>query len=398
MQVGVIGLGRVGLPLSLVLAECGYHVIGVDTDPRKQQMLTRKQMPFKEEGAAVLLKKHVGKSLTLGSQEDLKKCQTIIICIGTFLQDDFTPDLSAVFKLFDEILPFVSGNTLLVLRSTVHPKGTEAIWQYIQKKTKKDLMLVYAPERIAEGFAVKELYTLPQIIGSFDKKSAQKGEELFQSFAPQILHSDPLSAELSKLMLNTYRYAKFALANELMMIVDYYDRDIHKVLELANTNYTRGGIPSPGFAAGPCLVKDSFFLRANTPFNTMITGSYAINNQTTDYLVQKLDRSVNLKSKRVAVLGLAFKKNIDDDRGSLSLNLIQGLQSFTKNIVLHDPYLSNTNLSDVLAGSDVVIVAVDHDAYKSLTKSKVKKLVGKKVVVCDIWDVLKTKKIFFEVH
>jgi UDP-N-acetyl-D-mannosaminuronic acid dehydrogenase len=352
-------------------------------------------MPFKEEGALKLLRKHAGNNFTLGSLSDLKKCSTVIVSIGTFLTDSFSPDLSALYKLLDDVLPLLRTNSLFVLRSTIHPNGTENIVAYIRKRTKKNIHLVYAPERISEGFAIKELYTLPQIIGSNDKKASKKAERIFQSFAPQILHTDPLSAELAKLALNTYRYSKFALANELMMIVDFYGRDIHAVLDLANNNYSRGGIPRPGFAAGPCLVKDSFFLRYGTPFNTLITGSYTINNQVIDYLLTKLTKKQSLQGKKVAVLGLSFKKNIDDDRGSLSLKLIEDLKRYNCSISVHDPYLANTNLSDVLKNAEAVIVAVDHDEYKKLKTENIQQMVGKETIVCDLWNVFGTQKIFF---
>lgn len=396
-HIAVIGIGRVGLSLSLVLAESGYQVIGIDKDTTKNTLLQKKQLPFKEEGAAELLQKHIGNNFVLGELADIKKCANVIICVGTFLKEDFTPDLGTIYSLLDDMLPFLRNNSLLLLRSTIHPNGTETINAYLKKKTTKKIHVVYTPERIAEGFAIKELYALPQIIGSMDRAAGKKAEKVFASFAPKILHTDPLSAELSKLVLNTYRYAKFALANELMMIIDFYGRDAYRVLALANDNYLRGNIPSPGFAAGPCLVKDSFFLRHSTPYNTLITGSYTINNQVTSFLIEKLAKKRNLKKKKVAVLGLSFKKNIDDDRGSLSLQLIEELKSYKCSIAIHDPYLANTSLSEVLSGADVVFLAVDHDAYKKLTVKKLQKFVGKKSMVCDIWNVLGTEKIFVEI-
>jgi UDP-N-acetyl-D-mannosaminuronic acid dehydrogenase len=399
-RIAVIGLGRVGLPFSLVLADVGFEVVGIDTDSKKLEAIKSKKMPFKEEGAAALLQKHGGERLLPGKLSDLKTCESVVICIGTFLNETtMSPDLSAVYELFETILPHIRKNTLLILRSTVHPRGTKIIYDYLKKKYSQPFYLVYAPERISEGFAVQELYTLPQIIGSFDTKSASKAEKIFQKFAPEVLQTDPLTAELSKLVLNTYRYAKFALANELMMIVEFYGRDIYKVLQLANKNYTRGGIPAPGFAAGPCLVKDSFFLRHSTPYNTLITGSYAINNEVVDYVVNGLRNRMSLSGKKIAVLGLAFKKNIDDDRGSLSLKLLEQLKSENCSLVVHDPYLSNTDLGSVLEGSSAVVIAVDHDEYKELEMSNFKRQISNtsKVVVCDLWNVMKKDKIFFEI-
>lgn len=394
--LAVIGIGRVGLPFSLILADEGFRVIGIDRNPRKHQILSSGRMPFKEEGAEPLLKKHYGKTFTLGSINDLKQCGAIIICVGTFLREDRTPDLSDVFSLLDQILPEVKENTLLILRSTVQPHGTEEVLRYIQKKTKKHLPLVYAPERISEGFAIKELYSLPQIIGTDDKTAFTRAAALFKPFAPEVIHTDALTAELAKLVLNTHRYASFAMANELMMIVEYFGRNIYDVLSVANKNYARGNIPTPGFAAGPCLVKDSFFLRYGTPYNTLITGSYTMNENVTEFLVSQIHNQIELNGKKVAVLGLAFKKNIDDDRGSLSLKLISQLQARNCIVTMHDPYLANTNLKDTLHGVDAVILAVDHDEYKLLSVKKIEALVGKKVFLCDLWNVLGTQKIFLQ--
>ncbi len=394
-KVAVIGLGRVGLPLSLVLAESGFEVIGIDKDSQKSQSILQKRLPFKEKGASALLLRHAGKNLKIGILQDLQKCKTVIVCVGTFLKDDKVPDLSDAFEVFEKLLPHLAEDTLIVLRSTVHPKGTDAIYSYIKNHYKKKFFLVYAPERIAEGFAVQELYKIPQIIGSYDKKSALLAEKIFETFVPEVLHTDPLSAELAKLVLNTYRYSNFALVNELTMIVDYFGRDIYSVLQLANKDYLRGGIPTPGLAAGPCLVKDSFFLKYNTPFNTLITGSYFINDNFVDFLIAKINKHIPLKGKKVALLGVSFKKNIDDERGSLSLKLIKLLKQAECTIQIHDPYLTNTKLNEVLETADIVILAVDHDEYKKFTKSKLKAMTKQKSYVCDIWNIIKTNKIFF---
>lgn len=393
--IAVIGIGRVGLPLSLVLADVGYRVIGIGRSAEKYAALADGVMPFKEEGAEKLLRKHYGKLFTLGDYASLSKCKIVFICVGTFLTEKLGPDLSEVYRLIDQITPYLSSNTLIILRSTVEPNGSRKIYSYLKKKSKKPFLLAYAPERIAEGFALRELYTLPQIIGSFDDESFYKAENVFRHFAPEVIRTDPLSAELAKLILNTYRYATFAVVNELMMIAEHFGRNIYDILDIANKDYPRGNIPTPGLAAGPCLVKDGFFLRHNTPYNTMITGSYSMNEmQMIDFIIKKLKRDTGIKNKKIAILGLAFKKNIDDDRGSLSLPLIAKLQQSGAAVTLHDPLLGGNKLSDALLGAEIVIIAINHDEYTKLTLNRLVKLTGIKSYICDIWNVLGENRIF----
>lgn len=396
-KIAVIGLGRVGLPLALVLAEEDFKVYGVEINSKITTSLKEKRMPFKEEGAARLLTKHYGKNFKVGKAQGVSDCTTVILCVGTLLSDGITPDTSAVFKALDGLIVYLRNNVLIILRSTVPPHGTSYVREYLDKKFKKKYSLAYAPERIAEGFAVSELYEIPEIIGSFDEKSAAKASKVL-TFAPEFIKADPLTAELAKLTLNTYRYANFAMANELMMIMNHYERDIHKVLKVANKNYKRGGIPSPGFAAGPCLVKDGFFLKHATPYNTLVTGSFTINDGLPLYLLTQLKKRMKIKGKKVAFLGLSFKKNIDDVRESLSLKFVSLLKKSGAKVVTHDPYLKKKNLKKVLNGADLVVLAVNHDDYKKITLPKLKADVGVKSLVCDIWNVLSSGKIFFEIN
>ncbi len=306
------------------------------------------------------------------------------------------PDHSAVVEVVEDIAPRLKDGSLIVLRSTVEPKTTRKIFKLIKKKTTKDIHLVYAPERIAEGFAVKELYELPQIIGSFDDISFDKASEIFSLFVSQVIKTDPLTAELAKLTLNTYRYARFALANELMMIANHHGKDIYDVLKIANKDYIRGGIPSPGFAAGPCLVKDSFFIRHNTPYNDVIYGSYLINDRLPEYIVSELNKRTKLKNQKIALLGLTFKKNVDDTRGSLSMKLYDLLEKKSKSVSVHDPYVAKGELKKVLKNADVIIISVNHDEYTNLTSEGIKHMVGNKVLICDMWNVLGKGQIFFD--
>ena len=397
-KIAVIGLGRIGLPLSLVLADHGFGVMGIDIDTDKTSTIEKGMMPFKEDGADTLLKKHLGKRFNIVKLNDINKCDTVIICVGTVLKDDFTPNTEDIFKVFNKAIPHFSRDTLIVLRSTVEPNGTKRIYNHLVKKLKNNFYLVYAPERIAEGFAIKELYEIPQIIGSFDMKAANKAAKVFNKFSPEIINTDPLTAELVKLVLNTHRYANFAVANELMMMVDHYGKDIHKVIELANKDYLRGGIPSPGFAAGPCLVKDSFFIKQGTPFNTLVTGSFAINDGLPAYFIRELKKRTKLKGEKVAFLGLSFKRNIDDARESLPLKMVELLKENGSKVKTHDPYLEKSDLDKVLDGAKVVVIAIDHDEYREINLNKIKEMVGDKSLICDIWNVLGKGEIFFEIN
>ena len=403
MNISVFGLGRVGLPLALYFAEHKQAVIGVDIDKTRVDTLKKGEMPFLEEGAEPLLKRNINKlfTVTTNAEEAVKKSDVIIMTLGTPVDEHVNPIFSQIEDVLVSIAPFLRKNHIVVLRSTVSPGTTEYIKRFIEKETKfkigKDLFLAFCPERIAQGFSLEEFKDVPTIIGTLDKESAKKVDAVFRTITDKILHSDARSAELAKLFTNMYRYINFGIANEFMMIADTHDRDIHDIIELVNKDYKRGGLKTPGFSAGPCLFKDGFFLTNKIPFTELILNSWKLNESVPAYLIEKIKTKKPLESSKVAILGLTFKKNSDDIRDSLSFKTKKIFLAEGAQVSLHDPYVQNDSLEDALKGADVVFVAMNHDFYRDMDKNIIKKNAKSDALVCDIWNVLGTNKIFYPV-
>ncbi|OGY12680.1 MAG: hypothetical protein A3A58_00255 [Candidatus Blackburnbacteria bacterium RIFCSPLOWO2_01_FULL_41_27] len=401
-KVTVVGIGRVGLPLALVLADKGYEVIGADVDKARLNLISKGKLPFIEEGAEPLLKKYYGNRFTavekLGSS--LEKSEIIIITLGTPIDGNYTPNFSQIIDFFEEACPYLKKGQLIILRSTIAPGVTENIKRIIEEKTKfkvgEDIFLAYCPERIAEGKAVQELAEIPQIIGTLDKNSAKEAGEVFKKITKTIHFTDTLSAELAKLYCNIYRYIDFAIGNEFMMIAEGQGADIYEVLRLVNEGYKRGGLKSPGFTAGPCLVKDSFFLLDKSPYLDLMVGAWRINENVPGFLVNTLkEKYGSFAGKKVAILGLAFKKNIDDIRYSLTPKLQNYFIGEGASVLVHDPLLPSESLEVTLKDADLVIVATNHDIFKNMGLEKIRQLSKESCVICDVWNMWGVGKIIF---
>ncbi|HCB23215.1 hypothetical protein A3H81_00465 [Candidatus Daviesbacteria bacterium RIFCSPLOWO2_02_FULL_38_18] len=403
-KIAIFGVGRVGLPLALVLAEKGFVVTGIDVDPYRINLLKHKIMPFMEEGAAQLLEKHSGKNFQVFSQEHIDRIvaenAVIIFTLGTPIDDTYSPNFSDIEKLIRRISPVIKSGHTIILRSTVSPGATEQLARQLEEQTKlilgKTLFLAYCPERIAEGKSVEELGQIPQIIGSLEESSAKKAANIFEKIAPKILFTNTRSAELAKLFCNMYRYIDFAIGNEFMMIAESYGCDIYDVLKLVNNDYKRAGLKSPGLTAGPCLVKDGFFLIDKSPYMELVTAAWRLNENIPGYLLSRIKEQVgDLTKKKVAILGLAFKKNIDDTRYSLSPKLKRYFLAEGAKVSVSDPFIDSQPLEDALLGAEILIIGVNHDVFKNITFEYLSKFVSSDCIIADIWNIFQTGKIVF---
>jgi UDP-N-acetyl-D-mannosaminuronic acid dehydrogenase len=405
VKVAIIGLGRVGLPLGLVLAERGFEVFGLDINVDVIERLQRAEMPFAEEGGQELLDRHVGKAFVPSTDPaGVATSDYIILTLGTPVDENMNPDLSQIDQALDSIRSGLGGNQTLVLRSTVSPGTTRWVEAKIEDefglKVGQDIFLAFCPERIAEGRALEELGAIPQIIGGVDDESTRRAVSLFETLGVECLPTDDVSAELAKLFTNMYRYISFAVANEFMIIAGQWHRDINHIVHLVNHGYRRGGLALPGFAAGPCLFKDGFFLVNQIPFNELISTAWKINESVPLFLVAALREKLELRNKKAVILGTAFKANSDDSRQSLSYKVRKALLRERATVVLHDPHISGLDgdLPTVLKGVDVVFVAMNHSAYKTIGLPRLREMVGGDCVVCDIWNVFGTDQVIFTVN
>lgn len=409
-NVAVIGIGRVGLPLALVLAEEGFTVYGLGRNPQKISQIKEGIMPFIEKDGDRLLKKYVNKTFhPTTDYSKVSECNYVVLTLGTPIDENMNPVYDQINIVLKSIAPYLTKNQTLILRSTVSPRTTEYVKLFINDikglKVGKNFFLAFCPERIAEGFAIEEIKSIPQIIGGVDRKSSQKAEEFFKKIGVMTLITDDVSAELAKLFTNMYRYINFAIANEFMVLADNYNKDIYEIVNLVNYKYKRGGLTLPGLTGGPCLFKDGFFLISHLPFNDLITTSWKINESVPLMLVKKLRERVRLDGKRAVILGLAFKSDIDDIRESLSFKVRKALLRERAKLTLHDPYVKEYIYQDIekdvykaIEGAEILFIATNHKEYKNLDIHKIKKIVAKNCIICDVWNVFKTDKIVFTIN
>src|SRR6476660_3292362 len=367
------GGGQVGLPLSLSLAQTGARVGVYDTNQDTLARIGRGEMPFLEAGADALLREVLDADrLELGSDASMiGRTDQLIVVIGTPVDEFLGPSMTIFEKAVDQIAPHLRDGALLVLRSTVYPGTTAYVAQHLAARgCRADV--AFCPERIAEGHALEELHTLPQIIGADDDRAAERATALFRHLASQTVRTTTKEAELAKLFTNTWRYMKFAVANQFFMIADQAGVDYGNVLSAIRQDYPRAAdLPGPGFAAGPCLFKDTMQLAAFSN-NQFALGHSAmlVNEGLPLYLVSRLESRFDLAEMTVGILGMSFKGGSDDIRSSLSYKLRRVLSFKAKQVLTTDPYVSVDPdllpLDEVLSRSDVLIVATPHPQYQCL--------------------------------
>lgn len=404
--VCVIGTGRVGLPLCLYLSELGFKVYGIDVNQRLIETLKKGRLPFLEEGAGKLLKKHLRVNYFPTTDFSLvSQCGFVILTLGTPVDENMNPSMVQIDSALQASRKYFKPGQTLILRSTVSPGTTEYVMHFLNKisgiKVGKNFYLAFCPERIAEGKALEELKQIPQIIGGIDKNSTKKAHQFFKKFRVKCWLTDAISAELAKLFTNMYRYISFAIANEFMILAGKHNRDIYEIVNLVNRDYKRGGLGMPGLTAGACLFKDGFFLINDIPFIDLISTAWKVNEAVPLFLIGKIKEKMGLADRKAVILGAAFKANIDDIRESLSFKVKKALERERAKVVLHDPLIKeyDGDLDKVLKRADLVFIATAHDFYKkNLTVKKLQRLVKKNCLICDVWNIFGTDKVIFSLN
>jgi UDP-N-acetyl-D-mannosaminuronic acid dehydrogenase len=379
------GCGHVGLPLALSLADCGYKVGIDDIDAAKVALVKAGHVPFLEKGAQELLKKLLPTGrLDLASDPRLvARTDIVILVIGTPIDEFMNPSVRIFERVIDELLPHLQNGSLIVLRSTVFPGTTDSVALRL-RDAGVEAEVVFCPERIAEGHALEELRTLPQIVGASSDAAFEKASRLFQRLGVGVVRTTPMEAELAKLLTNTWRYMKFAIANQFFQIAHRSGLDYSRVLDAIRHDYPRAAdLPGPGFAAGPCLLKDTMQLSAFTPDHfPMGQAAMQINEGLPNYIVDTLNARKALQGRTIGILGMAFKGESDDPRASLSYKLRKLAAFKGARVMCTDPYIHDESfqpLDRVLRESDILVIAAPHREYRQL------ELDGRDVV--DIWGI-----------
>ncbi|HVT03404.1 MAG TPA: nucleotide sugar dehydrogenase [Thermoanaerobaculia bacterium] len=372
-DVAIIGgAGHVGLPLALMFADVGLQTVIYDTNKETVETIRSGRMPFSEEGGQQTLERvRAGGFLAVESSPDLiAECEFLVLVIGTPVDEHLNPRFSAIEKALDACTEYLRDGQTLILRSTVFPGISEHIQQHFRKRGLA-IGVAFCPERVTQGHSLREFREIPQIISAFDPSTLARVRALFGRFIGDLIEMSPMEAELCKLMNNAWRYIQFAIVNQFYMIATQHALDFDKILHGCRFKYPRmSDAPGPGFAAGPCLVKDTMQLAAFSQ-NHFVLGHSAmlINEGLPSHLVEMTGRQVDLSDKTVGILGMAFKAESDDPRDSLSYKLRKLLLLASDRVLCSDPYVKDNSfvsIEELVASSDVVFIGAPHRAYRQL--------------------------------
>ena len=382
------GAGHVGAPLGLTLSNKGYNVILVDKNIKHIDKINQGVMPFIEEVCAKLLKKMISKRKIFATLDlnEVKKCKYIIVCLGTPINKKFEPNLKNFISFFYSLKKYLNRNHIVIIRSSIYPGICNKVFNIIKSYCKN---LSYCPERIAQGKSLKELPKISQIVSGKNTKSILESGKIFKKICGKIIYTKIVEAELIKLFSNAYRFINFSISNQFYMMCKNQGLDFFKIRNLMRDNYKRNeNIPSAGFTAGPCLLKDTMQLSSfyNHKFS-LLHSAKSINENLPIFIIKKLSEKYDLRKKTVGILGLSFKAENDDIRDSLSIKLLNYLKSKKIRTLQSDEYYKDKNNIDknlLVKKSDIIIVSTPHKAYKNLK-------INKKKVLIDIWGFVEKK-------
>ena len=379
------GCGHVGLPLAIAFADRGASVAVFDINEEAVATVCAGRLPFLEPGAAEPLARVLADG-RLGASTDpgvVAGADAVVIVIGTPVDAHLNPDPHAVSRAISQVAPYLRNGQLLVLRSTVYP-GVTAHVEATLRQLDLTLDVAFCPERIAEGRAMVELFELPQIVGTRTDSARKRATALFRRLTDTIVDLTPEEAELAKLFTNSWRYLKFAAANQFYVMANDHGLDFERIRHALAQDYPRAAdLPGAGFAAGPCLFKDTMQLAAFSD-NSFLLGHSAmlVNEGLPLYLVSRMEQRWSLRDLRVGLLGMAFKAESDDIRSSLSYKLKRILEFRAREVLCTDPYVEDPRLlplEKVLESADVFVVGAPHRDYREIQTDK---------PVVDVWNLL----------
>ncbi len=403
--IGIVGLGYVGLPLMLRYSESGYLVVGIDIDASKVEMLNAgksyiEHIPAESIGAA----NEAGFEATSDFSRALQ-CDALILCVPTPLNKFREPDISFVIKTVEALQPYLRTGQVVSLESTTYPGTTEEEMlprvQSANLNVGTDLFLVYSPEREDPGNKAFETRTIPKVVGGHTSACLEAGVALYEQAIDQVVTvSSTKAAEMTKLLENIHRAVNIGLVNEMKIVADRMGIDIFEVIDAAKTKpfgFT-AYYPGPGLG-GHCIPVDPFYLtwkaREYGVHTRFIELSGEVNKSMPEYVTGKLMDGLNdvgkaLKGSRILILGVAYKKNVDDMRESPSVEIMELIAAKGGIVAYSDPHvpvfpkmrehhfeLSSEPLTELnLASFDAVVLATDHDRFDySLIKHHAKLII-----------------------
>ena len=392
--VGIIGLGYVGLPLARAFARTGFRVLGFDIDPHKVAKLNAGQSYIKQIPDATIAGMREKGFAATDRFDRLGEPDAVLICVPTPLTDAREPDLKFVVDSAHAVAGQLRPGQLVVLESTTYPTTTRNVVLPILERTGlvpgQDFLLAFSPEREDPGNATFSVNNIPKVVGGIDQPSGDAACALYSAVVPQVVRvSAPEVAEACKILENTYRAVNIALVNELKVLYDRMGIDVWEVIDAAKTKPFgfQAFYPGPGLG-GHCIPVDPFYLTwvarqygCNTRF---IELAGEVNTGMPEFVVAKVadalnDRGLPLKGSKVALLGMAYKKDVDDPRESPSFELLDRLRRKGARVSYNDPHIpvlprmrhwpqlgameSTPLTAEYLAAQDCVLIATDHSAY-----------------------------------
>jgi UDP-N-acetyl-D-mannosaminuronic acid dehydrogenase len=380
------GCGHAGLPLSIAFAIRGKRVVICDTDAAAAAKVRSGCMPFMEADGTRALRQALssGNLAIANSPQVVSDSDAVVLVVGTPIDHHLAPSFREIEDVLTSYRPYFRSGQLLILRSTMYPGTSHRVLRWL-KAARLEMDLAVCPERIAQGFALREIFSLPQIVGAFTAQTFERTAALFRVLTTDLVEMTPTEAELAKLFTNTWRYIKFAVANQFLTIAHECGEDFDRIYRGMTHHYARAeDLPRPGFTAGPCLFKDTMQLSAFTN-NQFFLGHAAmlVNEGLPYYIVSHMRHRYDLHASTVAILGMAFKADVDDVRDSLSFKLKALLELEAQRVVCSDPYVERPDFVSTQAATeqaDILVIATPHRQYRSLRPN------GKPVV--DIWNVL----------
>jgi UDP-N-acetyl-D-mannosaminuronic acid dehydrogenase len=381
------GGGHVGLPFALICADSGLSTVIYDVDPRKVAQIRSGVMPFFEEGAEEMLGRVLasGRLTVEEGPEPISSCRFLVMIIGTPVDEHLNPSFAAIDRALRGAREHLRDGQTLILRSTVFPGTSQRIQRFLADAGLR-IAVACCPERVAQGYSLREFRELPQILSAFDAATLEAVRGLFGRFARDFVEMSPPEAELCKLMTNAWRYVQFATVNQFYMLATANGVDFERILHGCRHDYPRmAGMPGPGLAAGPCLVEDTMQLAAFSHNHFMLGHSaMLVNEGLPNHLIGLARRGGDLTGLTAGILGMAFKAESDDPRDSLSYKLRKLLALEAAQVLCTDPYVPDPTLvplERVLAEADILFVATPHQAYRRLPP-----ITDKRVV--DVWSCL----------
>ncbi len=363
------------------------HVVCIDKNEEVIKLISQKKIPFKEEGLDILIKKQKNYKIDFSSNlKEITNSKFIIVTLGTPIDEYLNPDLKNFKKVISSFSRYLNNKQILIFRSTLAPGTTRYFLNFFRKKKLK-LGISFCPERISQGFGLSELESLPQIISYDSKKTKIQVTKIFKKITNKIIYGSFEEAEVSKLFCNTWRYYKFAVANEFYKISMNNNLSFRNIRNLMIYEYPRAAdFPKSGFTAGPCLLKDTMQLASfDKNYSRFAHSAMIINEDLPDFIVSDFKKKYSLQKKNVLILGMAFKPNNDDKRVSLAFKLRNILEKEDLNLFCHDPYIKEYKLKNfniLLKKIDIIFVGCPHTVYRKLKFSK-------KIKLVDCWNFFK---------